>query len=126
MDGGKAVADPFGSDIEGPPDTLRANRFPGMGGQVEDPASGGCLGVELAEGGCAGVVLVTPDADSDDRRVVSPHFCCLAEDPRRRSGSELADCVKYPICPRCRSRPLPARGHFPFQQTAARTSLLSP
>jgi hypothetical protein len=95
MDSGKAVANPFGSDIEGSPDTLRANRFPGMGGKMKPSVTR--FSVELAEGGCAGVSFVTPDADSDDRRVVSPHFCCFAEDPRRRFGSELADGVEDPV-----------------------------
>ena len=91
---GERVADAFGADVDGRPDGLGTDRFPGVRGEVQ--AGGRRFGVELAEGIGGAARFVSTDADAGDGRVVAMELGGLAEGTRGFLHPEMADGIDEP------------------------------
>ena len=94
-DGGEAMANSLGSNIDGSPDAFGADGFSGVRGESESVVAG--LGVEFAEGFGSGATLVPTDADADDGVVLAAHLGGFAEDAGGLLGAEVADGIEDPV-----------------------------
>ena len=95
MDCRKSVTDTLGADVEGTPDSFRADGFACMGGEPQSSVAG--FRIEVAERFSAGAALVAADADTDDGRKLRAKFRCFAKDAGGLSGTEVANGVEDPV-----------------------------
>ena len=95
MNSAETVTDALRADVNRSPDALGADRFAGMGREMQ--ARFARLGVELAEGFGSGAALVSSDADSDDRGVLRRSSAALRKTQRRFFRTEMADGIEYPV-----------------------------
>src|SRR4051812_43917685 len=82
------------ADVESRPDTLRADRFPSMRGQVQPGILR--LSIQIAKRLRTGSPLVATNADPNHAWRFQFQFRSFAKDSARLFGSKMADGIKYP------------------------------